>query len=912
MTTTPADGIRQFIRGLAVAEANRDLPDGELLRRFAAGRDQAAFAALVRRHGPMVLCVCRRVLGSWHDAEDAFQATFLVLARKAGTPAWQSSVANWLYLVAYRLARKARAQAAGRAVRERRATAREGVDAAEEMTWRELRAVLDEELARLPERYRAPLVLCCLEGTTRDEAARRLGWPLGTLKKRLHRGRELLQSRLTRRGLALSAALFTPLLAQGGARAAVPAALARSTVLAAEGFAAGRALHAGVISARALALATGGMRTMMTVKIKGVAVILLVIGLALGGGTMIYGLPAGNEPLPAARAGAAVAPADERPKDADPPREVGQPKGWFGGSANGDAYEAGIDRKVVHGGKASGYVRMKGAADGDFGTLGQAVQAKAYRGKRLRLSAFVKTDGAAEGAALWMRVDGKGATLAFDNMDDRRVKGTKDWAKYEVVLDVPEKATAITFGLLLKGNGQVWLDDVALEAVGKDVKTTNLLEKELPNEVGEGDFPEKPTNLDFEEGLGAAGAPRPEPLTREQKDWLKKNALPFDTAEPGHGFADLKPLRDLVGQARIVSLGEATHGTSECFKMKHRLTEFLAGEMGFTHFAIEANMPEAYRVNRYVLTGKGDPKELLRGMYFWTWDAQEVLDLIEWMRAFNASGKGKMQFLGFDMQFGRVATDNVRAFVKEADPDYASELEKAYDGLADYWGTAEQAKAARGLSREEKDKRAARALDVVKHLEAGREGYLKKAQADEVDRATQDARVAWQAVREAAGGPAHRDECMAENVGWILGHAPKGSKIVLWAHNGHVARRPGWMGSYLAKRYGKDMVVAGFALHEGRYTAVGKGGLTDANEAKPPPAGSVEWNCHETGLPRFILDLRGAKDSPGSWLAKPQLFRSIGALAMDQQFYPTTVADDYDLLIYFDRTTPSACFRVGK
>src|SRR5438105_779909 len=117
--------------------------------------------------------------------------------------------------------------------------------------------------------------------------------------------------------------------------------------------------------------------------------------------------------------------------------------------------------------------------------------------------------------------------------------------------------------------------------------------------------------------------------------------------------------------------------------------------MGFALFTIEADMPEAYRVNQYVLTGQGDPKELLRGMSFWTWDTQEVLDMIEWMRAFNASGKGKMQFLGFDMQFGRVAMDNVREFVKRADPDYAGELEKAYDGLGDYWGTAEETRAAR-------------------------------------------------------------------------------------------------------------------------------------------------------------------------------------------------------------------------
>ena len=156
---------------------------------------------------------------------------------------------------------------------------------------------------------------------------------------------------------------------------------------------------------------------------------------------------------------------------------------------------------------------------------------------------------------------------------------------------------------------------------------------------------------------------------------------------------------------------------------------------------------------------------------------------------------------------------------------------------------------------------------------------------------------------------------MAENVTWILDHAPKGSKIVLWAHNGHIARAPqGSMGSHLSKRYGAEMVVVGFAAHEGRYTAVRMGrGLADSNELTPSTPGSLESRLHRTGLPRLILDLRKASRdaAESSWLRRPHAFRSIGALAMDQhQFSALVVPDAFDVLVYFDQTRATECFRV--
>ena len=180
-------------------------------------------------------------------------------------------------------------------------------------------------------------------------------------------------------------------------------------------------------------------------------------------------------------------------------------------------------------------------------------------------------------------------------------------------------------------------------------------------------------------GLACAQSAQQNPSQPDQSvvDWIAANAVRLKTPEAANGFADMQPLKKIIGNARIVSLGEATHGTREFFQLKHRMLEFLATEMGFTIFSIEANMPEAYRLNDYVLNGVGDPAKLLKGMYFWTWNTEEVLDMIKWMREFNKSGKGRVQFTGFDMQTPDAAAAIVRDFVTKNDAAYEANLQKA-------------------------------------------------------------------------------------------------------------------------------------------------------------------------------------------------------------------------------------------
>jgi RNA polymerase sigma factor (sigma-70 family) len=268
-----------------------DRPDGQLLERFVAGRDEVAFEALVRRHGPMVLGVCHRVLHHAHDAEDAFQATFLLLARKATAVVKRDSVGGWLYRVAYHIALEARAVVDRRRARERQVDdmPHPEVVPEEPQDWQ---PILDRELTRLPEKYRVPLVLYHLEGRTHREVARELSLPEGTLSSRLSTARQMLGRRLARSGVALPAGALVVALSEGAAEAAVPVRLLASTVRAAALLAAGEA----ALTTPAAALMKGALQTMLLKKLKVVAATAVVV-LTLGVGGLAY--RAGGQSAPA-------------------------------------------------------------------------------------------------------------------------------------------------------------------------------------------------------------------------------------------------------------------------------------------------------------------------------------------------------------------------------------------------------------------------------------------------------------------------------------------------------------------------------------------------------------------------------------------------------------------------------------
>ncbi len=280
MATGQLNSLVRQVRRFALGPDGGGMTDGELLKRFIAHRDEAAFEALVRRYGPLVLGVCRRVLHHRHGAEDAFQATVLVLLHKAGSIAHPELVGNWLYGVAYFTAKKAKLSAARRRARERQVSEMlRAQPVAEEEELRELRPLLDEELTRLPEKYRVPIVLCELHGKSRKEVARHLGCPEGTLSSRLARAR---QQRLAKRGLALSAGSLAVALSRAMASASVSAPLVASTVKTVMLVAATHAPIAGVVSAHVAALTEGVLKTMFLAKLKIATALLLAVSAVTG------------------------------------------------------------------------------------------------------------------------------------------------------------------------------------------------------------------------------------------------------------------------------------------------------------------------------------------------------------------------------------------------------------------------------------------------------------------------------------------------------------------------------------------------------------------------------------------------------------------------------------------------------
>jgi RNA polymerase sigma factor (sigma-70 family) len=285
MSTNHMGKVIQSLRRAASRQDAAGLRDSELLRRYLSNGDEAAFEALVRRHGTMVLAVCHRVLKNCHDAEDAFLATFLVLVRKAASIVKRETVGGWLYGVAYKTALKARVGNSERRTKERCAGAMREEEVVGDDGWEEMRPLIDQELNRLPDKYRVLILLCDLGGKTRKEAAWQLGWPEGTVSGRLARARTLLAKRLARYGLPL-AGVAALALSHDTASAGSMAGLATSTAKAATAFAAGQA-SAGVISIKSVALAEGVLKAMLMSKLKWAAVVLALM-LAGGYGALAY------------------------------------------------------------------------------------------------------------------------------------------------------------------------------------------------------------------------------------------------------------------------------------------------------------------------------------------------------------------------------------------------------------------------------------------------------------------------------------------------------------------------------------------------------------------------------------------------------------------------------------------------
>lgn len=405
--------------------------------------------------------------------------------------------------------------------------------------------------------------------------------------------------------------------------------------------------------------------------------------------------------------------------------------------------------------------------------------------------------------------------------------------------------------------------------------------------------------------------------------WLRNHATLFTTAEPNDDFSDLQPLKQLIGDARIVALGEATHGTHEFQVMKHRLVRFLVTEMGFTDFALEANLPESEYINDYVHTGKGELKQLMIDLHVWAWNTEEIRDMIGWMREYNQRSDvaAHVSFHGFDLQSVDAAQSIVLAYLRRVNLPAAVVAEARFAYPGPYRPGQDPLSLLPSASTGVQTTYLANVKAVHDDLALSRDRYVAVSTPDEFANTLQTARIVVQAIdmliangRKEYGT---RDRYMAENVTWLLERAGTDARMILWAHNEHISAVPAatdaegvlneTMGTWLRRRYGTAIYVVGQTLFAGNCNVV-EGVVTEVT-ILPPPDDSYEMALHGAKIPRTITDLRGAQPRAigEDWLTGPHLFRSIGAsydeAAPNRYFSSVHLLQKFDALIYFEETT---------
>ena len=411
-------------------------------------------------------------------------------------------------------------------------------------------------------------------------------------------------------------------------------------------------------------------------------------------------------------------------------------------------------------------------------------------------------------------------------------------------------------------------------------------------------------------------------------DWISNNAIEIKTVEAGNGFEDLLPIGEMIGDARIVSLGEPTHGNREVFQLKHRMIEYLVEEMGFNIFALECPFGEAFDVNRYVIDGIGDPKKAIAGIYFWTWDTQEVLDLIEWMRTYNSNPENqkKVKFYGFDPQDPERAARVMLTYLKKVDP-LLEELVRPELGILEVPFSDPRGLGRRHWIPQEYDSLSLNDIQkVMKAFDSKKDAYVDSSSLDEWQLAKQHARQIEIYISDALNAGLNRDFGQAENIKWTLNYEGEDSKMIVWAHNFHVANMilaeddnegvdsKGYkcMGFHLKKWYGDQLKIVGLFYNQGEFSAlddnIPSAGFKTFNVGSAKH-GSLEHTLINANLHNAYLDLSNIpKNSPiYDWLDKPLPTRYSWGFynqSRSEDYYQIhKLSTEFDALLFLDITT---------
>ena len=407
--------------------------------------------------------------------------------------------------------------------------------------------------------------------------------------------------------------------------------------------------------------------------------------------------------------------------------------------------------------------------------------------------------------------------------------------------------------------------------------------------------------------------------------WLRENAVPVETVEAGHGFNDLQPLKRVLKDVRLVALGEATHGTREFFQFKHRMVEFLVREMGFRVFAIEASFSACQNINDYVMGKTDDGAKALDSQGFWTWNTEEVRSMLDWMRAYNQSvhAEQRVKFAGFDIQINNSGKTQLLEYLKRVAPERSAatdaffQVEEGQLINDAFGGQGDKAKVARAKLAELR----AQYNGLFVFLELHGAELAAKTSATEYEQMREYARVLLQFMDSySEGSSALRDLYMADNVRRLVEREPVNTRVIIWAHNGHIMTDNSDatylpLGAHLRRYFGNQYYALGFSFNQGTFQAREAQPKNPTNRmlmsftAHPAPADSIDGYLAQTGLKSFIINFRSVrKDADlAKWLDSAHPMRSVGSVyspsSENSSFAATNLSRDFDGLFFIETAT---------
>lgn len=555
--------------------------------------------------------------------------------------------------------------------------------------------------------------------------------------------------------------------------------------------------------------------------------------------------------------------------------DSGTIKRWF---IPESPYQVALDSSVT----ADGYYSLKmqidtkGKAPYYYGIFMNAIPI-VFAADSVTISGKIRTENVKDGyAGVFCNIDTEDGRMISESMEEQGVTGSTEWSEYQLKLKMPEKAQLLTFGGLLTGTGEAWFDDFVVYIDQQEYKLAALEYRKT--------------------------------LDEEEIAWVREHAVILNINQNVELFEASQSLQD----RKIVALGEATHGTGETTKMKHKLIEYLVSDLKFSVLAIEANMPEVKSLNDFVLYGEGEPKSLIKGLGFWMYRTEAFLELIKWMRTYNESKEDryKVKLMGFDMQKLEMSFEKIKQFGAAT----------AHSGLAEKIVKMEALIKAYNKELKQPYLLADSTMTLFKNLASSihedmqRDSaiYSNSVERDDLEWLLQYTRLTAQyfdnlsQIKE--NGIGIRDSLMYENIRWIEKQYP-GEKIMVWAHNEHIRKHRKQLGGYLQKHYSDRFFAIGFLLNSGAYAAMKNGRLSLENQLLDSEPGSIEYCLNQVGLSAFFLKVNNpAHSANANWLNARLTYRSIGAVATGIQFYPINISTNFDGIIYIDETNPITPF----